>query len=252
MKKKTFLAVGLALLLLATILTGCTVGAAAQGQLPSTIDVNMNSQQTGIWVSGQGKVTVTPDVAILNLGISAQAASVAQAQSQAAGAMDKVMTALTNNGVAKKDIQAQSFSIQQVTRYDKNKEQEVIIGYRVTNMVTAKIRALDKAGSIIDAVAASGGDLTRINGISFSIDDPKTYQDEARQKAMNDAKAKAEQIASLAGVNLGKPTYISESFYSPTPSPVYRADSGAPAPTTPISPGQMDITLTVQVTYAIQ
>ena len=252
MKKKTFLAVGLALLLLAAILTGCTVGAAAQGQLPATIDVNMNSQQTGIWVSGQGKVAVTPDVAILNLGISAQAASVAQAQSQAAGAMDKVMTALTNNGVAKKDIQTQSFSIQQVTRYDKNKEQEVVVVYRVTNMVTAKIRALDKAGSIIDAVAAAGGDLTRINGISFSIDDPKAYQDEARQKAMNDAKAKAEQIASLAGVNLGKPTYISESFYSPIPTPVYRADSGAPVPTTPISPGQMDITLTVQVTYAIQ
>ena len=129
-----------------------------------------------------------------------------------------------------------------------------MIGYRVTNTVTASIRDIEKAGTVIDAVALAGGDLTRINSIYFSIDDPTPYQKEARDEAMNDAKNKAEQLASLSGVKLGKPTYISENFYAPS---IYRYDvpmkeaGMSSAPSTIISPGEMDITLNVQVTYAI-
>ena len=169
--------------------------------------------------------------------------------------MDRVMKALKDNGVADKDIQTQYFNIQKVTRWDKDLEREVVIGYRVTNMVTAKIRELDKTGTIIDAVAVAGGDLTRIDGIGFSVDDPSVYQEEARQKAMADAKAKAEQMAEVAGVKLGKPTYISESSY--IPSPVMRQDvfkeaaAGAPMVETSISPGEMEISVNVQIVYAI-
>ena len=134
------------------------------------------------------------------------------------------------------------------------KQQEIVIGYRVTNMVTAKIRDVGKAGTVIDAVAAAGGDLTRINSIGFTVDDPSTYYEEARQKAVADADAKAKQLADLAGVKLGKPTYISESSYMP--GPIYRQDlvakaAAAPAVTTPISPGEMEITMNVQLAYAI-
>jgi uncharacterized protein YggE len=236
-KKYWLAAIGL-VLVLAVSLAGCT----------NIETAGSNSQQQGIWVTGEGKVSVIPDIATLSLGVSAQAASVAEAQSQAAEAMNSVMTALSDNGVAEKDIQTQRFSIDQVTRWDDKNQQEVVIGYRVTNMVTAKIREIDKAGAIIDAVAAAGGDLTRINSISFSVDDPTPYYKEAREKAMADAKAKAEQLAKLAGVGLGKPTYISEG----TVSPVYfRAiEAAAPAPT-PISPGELELTLTVQVAYDI-
>jgi uncharacterized protein YggE len=240
MKKYWLAAIGLVLLLAVVSLSGCA----------TTIrTIDSNSQQKGIWVSGEGKVTVTPDIATLNLGITAQAVSVAEAQSQAAEAMNRVMTALTDNGVAKKDIQTQHFSIDQVTRWDEKNQQEVVVGYRVTNMVTAKIREIDKAGSIIDAVATAGGDLTRINGISFSVDDPSPYYKEARQKAMADAKAKGEQLAELSGVKLGKPTYISEGTIYPTPT-AYKEAAGAPAPT-PISPGELELTLNVQVVYDI-
>jgi uncharacterized protein YggE len=99
-------------------------------------------------------------------------------------------------------------------------------------------------------VAAAGGDLTRINSIAFSIDDPTPYSKQARDKAMADAKAKANQLASLGGVNLGKPTYISESVYYPIYTSGAKADV-APAPTTPISPGEMKITIDVQVVYAL-
>jgi len=248
MKKHWLVAVSLVLMLAVVGFSGCSAG-------PTTIGtVDINSQQTGIWVNGEGKVTVTPDIATLSLGIEAQAATVAEAQAQAAVAMAAVRTALTENGVADKDIQTQYFNIYQVTRWDDNKNEEIVIGYRVTNMVTAKIRDIEQAGPVIDAVAAAGGDYTRINNISFSVDDPTPYYEQARQKAITDAKAKAGQLADLAGVNLGKPTYISEgTIYPPV---VYRdvgmeAMAPVPAPTTPISPGEIELSLTVQVAYAI-
>jgi len=247
MKKFWLVAVSLVLALAVVGFSGCTGG-------PTTIGtVDINSQQSGIWVSGTGKVTVTPDIAILSLGIEAQAATVAEAQAQAATAMDAVMAALTDNGVAKKDIKTQYFSIYQVTRWDDYKDEPVVVGYRVSNMVTAKIRDVEQAGPVIDAVAAAGGDYTRINNISFSVDDPTPYYEEARQEAVADARAKAEQLASLAGIGLGKPTYISEGTIYP---PVVYRDAGMmavpeAAPSTPISPGEIELTLTVQVAYAI-
>ncbi|NQT30856.1 MAG: SIMPL domain-containing protein [Deltaproteobacteria bacterium] len=246
MKKFWLVAVSLVLMLAVVGFSGCTGG-------PTTIGtVDINSQQSGIWVSGTGKVAVTPDIATLSLGIEAQADTVAEAQAQAATAMEALMTALTDSGVAEKDIQTRHFSIYQVTRWDDYKDEQVVTGYRVTNMVTAKIRDIEQAGPVIDAVAAASGDYTRINNISFSVEDPTAYYEEARQVAMTDAKSKAGQLADLAGVNLGKPTYISEGNIS---SPVVYRDAGmemmAPAPTTPISPGEIELTLTVQVAYAI-
>ncbi len=251
-KKNWLLAISLVLVLAIVGLAGCGTNTGSLEGLPSDLRVSLNNQQEGVWVSGRGEVMAVPDIAILRLGVEVQAASVATAQSQATEAMDEVMAALTDNGVAKKDIQTQYFSIRQVTKWDRDKEEEIVVGYRVTNMVTAKIREIDKAGTVIDAVAAAGGDLTRIDSIGFSVDDPSAYYEEAREEAMADAKAKAEQLAELADAKLGKATYISES--SQAPPPIYRQDiyeEAVPAATTPISPGEMEISLTVQVAYAL-
>jgi len=102
---------------------------------------------------------------------------------------------------------------------------------------------------------AAGGDYTRVNGISFSVENPEQYYTQVRDLAMKDAKAKADQIAALAGVTLGKPTYVSDNSYIPTSYPVaYKMDAaGSGAGTiTPISAGDTEITLSVQVTYSIQ
>jgi uncharacterized protein YggE len=254
MKKTWLLATGLVLALALVGLVGCDSGGTSGVELTDGLKISLDSQQEGIWISGRGEVTAAPDIAILRLGISAQRASVAEAQSEAATAMDRVRTSLSQSGVASKDIQTQQFSIQQVTKWDQDKQEQIVIGYRVDNIVVAKIREIEKTGSIIDAVAVAGGDYTRVDSISFSIDDPSSYQKEARDKAMADAKAKAEQLANLSGVKLGKPTYITESTY--IPSPIYRQDmiakvEAAPAVETSISPGEMEITLDVQVAYAI-
>jgi uncharacterized protein YggE len=250
-RRKYLLAIGLAITLALVGLVGCTSEGTSGIESPSGLRINLGNQQEGIWVNGHGEVDAAPDIAILQLGISAQRASVAEAQAEAATAMDKVMTALRDGGVANKDIQTQHFSIQQVTRWDQDRQQETVIGYRVTNIVMAKIREITKTGSVIDSVAEVGGDLTRIDNISFSIDDPSEYRKEARDKAMADAKAKAEQLANLSGVRLGKPTYISESIYYPVYAPGVKVAEAAPVPVTPISPGELKISLDIQVAYTI-
>jgi len=303
MKTKLVTALGLVILIaaLAFALVGRnTIGGVAASQQLIT-SYNASSQQ-GIWVSGEGEVTVTPDIAILNLGISAQASTVADAQSQAAAAMNKVMSALTSNGVDQKDIQTQYFSIQQVTPYptpiplpyetpsgsasgnsSANPTPTPYLppetgnvsasgnlssggalpimpirppiqptGFEVTNMVTVKIRAIDNAGAIIDAAVEAGGDNIRIDGVTFSVDQPDQYYVQARQLAMNDAKAKASQLAQLAGVTLGKATYISETSTPIVYPEVFNAQGATSSATTPINPGQTDITVDVQVAYAIQ
>lgn len=260
----TLAAIALLIAVIAISTAACNVGVSPPSRLPSLSgSIVFGQQNTGIWVNGEGKVAVTPDVAILSVGIESQEASVTTAQEKAATAMNAVISQLRKSGIAEKDIRTTSFSIIRVTRFDEPKQQEITIGYRVTNMVTAKIRTLVqesfpldyKAGRIIDAVAQAGGDLTRINSISFTVDDPTAFEREARQKAMADAEAKAKQLANLSGVKLGKPIYINESggfiplrqefFPVPAPSPAFGA-----APT-PILPGEQEIRLNVQVVYEI-
>jgi len=254
MRKVWLVAVGVVVLLTAVVVSGCGTEGARLTTDNGELKLSLNNQQEGIWVSGEGRVVAVPDVAILRLGIEAQEVTVAEAQEQAREAMDRVMKALENEGVAEKDIQTQYFNINRVTRWDSQEEKEVIIGYRVTNVVTAKVRDVAKAGDVIDAVAIAGGDYTRIDSIGFTVDDPSEYQKEAREQAVADAEAKAKQLAEAAGVKLGRPLYITESSY--IPGPIYRQDmiakaEGAPAVETPISPGEMEITLNVQISYEI-
>ncbi|MEA3442907.1 MAG: SIMPL domain-containing protein [Chloroflexota bacterium] len=244
--KRTWLLIPCLVLVLALGAVGCAPGAGQQViSIPS-------QQSTGIWVTGQGEVIVVPDIAKLSLGIEARADTVAEAQSQAISAMDEVMLALKDNGVDKKDIQTQRYSIYPITKWVEDGEEE-ILGYRVTNIVVAKIREVEKAGVIIDAVAKAGGDYTRIQGISFTVDNPTPYYKEARAKAVEDAQNKAKQLASVSGVELGKPTYISEgTVYPPALTrDLYKNAAPVPAPETPVSPGELKVTLNVQIVYAI-
>ena len=264
MQKRRLLPIslGLASILIAGVLYGCapdSTGNTNPAAEPASASVILNNQMEGIWVSGTGEVTVTPDIANLRLGIEAQEASVAEAQTKASEAMAKVMAALTDNQVAEEDIQTQYFRIRERTRWNPESEEEIVVGYEVSNMVVAKVRDIDKIGTIIGSVVEAGGDLIRIDSIGFSVDDPSVYYEEAREKAMADAEARAEHLAELAGVTLGKPTYISEGVQTPVYRDVYYEFPGgmappapAPAPAPPsISPGELEVSLTVQVAYSI-
>jgi uncharacterized protein len=260
MKKIWLGLAGVVVVIMAVVgLAGCNGSGALAGDV-SGININLNPQQQGLWVSGEGKVTAVPDLAIINLGIESQEVTVAEAQAKASEAMDKVMQALKDQGIDEKDIQTLYFTIDRVTKWVETvpgEGKEEVIGYRVTNTVTAKLRQVGKAGAVIDAVVAAGGDLTRVNNIGFTVDDPQPYYEQARVKAVEYARAKAQQLADKSGVELGKVTYLTENSYFP--GPIYRnyamGDIAVPAPVpaieTSISAGQLEITTNVQIAYEI-
>ena len=254
MKKLLLLLISsLVLGFIAVSMVGCDFVAPPATKTSVSSGPIFSQQSTGIWVTGEGKVSVVPDVAILSLGIEAQADTVAEAQSRAAAAMGTVVAELDNYGIARKDIETRHFTIYPVRRWVEDKE--ILLGYRVNNMVTVKVRRVADSGAVIDAAAGAGGDYIRINSINFTVDDPSAYHEEARKKAMADAEAKAKQLADSAGVKLDTPTYINESGGSiPVPSDYYKGVPeaiSAPAPT-PITPGETEIRLTVQVVYSIK
>ncbi len=133
--------------------------------------------------------------------------------------------------------------------------EQVIIGYQVSNQLVVRLRDLDSAGSVIDEVTAAGGDLIRFQGINFTIDDTEALQDQARAAAIGDLMDKANQVASLTGVELGKLIHISETGGQPRvafDSMERVSFASAKAAPTPIMAGELEVTVTVQALYAIQ
>ena len=214
------------------------------------------SQQAGIWVSGLGTVTLEPDIAFITLGVEAKATTVKQANAQAATAMDAIFAVLRARGVEDKDIRTTYYNIQPQYQYPRD-ESPKLVGYTVTNQVSVKLRDLDSIGEVIDEVATAGGDNTRINGISFTIDDDSEARVQARELAVKDAIAKAEQFAALTGVTLGNLMYISESgggVYTERALKIdvaYAPEAGV-APPTPISGGELDVRISVQAVFGIE
>ncbi len=230
-------------------------------QYPGFVASQTGSSQRGIWVTGLGKVMVEPDLALLNLGIESRAKTVAEANAKAASAMNAIIDALKAHGVAEKDIQTQYFNIRPQYEYTEVSEggirtrRQVLVGYTVSNNVAAKIRDLTSIGTVIDDVATAGGDLTRINGISFTVEDTTPLMIQARELAVKDAMAKAQQFADLTGVTLGRLVYIAESGGG---TPIVKDFAAramevipAPAAPTPISGGELEIQLTVQAVFDI-
>jgi len=216
----------------------------------------------GIRVSGTGTVSVEPDVAILQVGVEVFAGKVSTARSEASKAMDSVVSVLKKEGVEENDIQTTRFNIyprydyEEVTINGKRIGTQVLTGYTVNNTVKAKIYEIDKVGEIIDKGADAGGDYARINGVDFTVDDLTPYQTEIRKMAVEDAVGKAQEYALLTNVELGPVIELNEMTSGSVHSP-YEADYGmrmmaAAPPTTSISAGQLEISLTVNTLFAIK
>ncbi len=205
----------------------------------------------GMSVAGLGTAAAAPDIASLSVGVSSLADTARAAREDAATRVTDLIASLKDNGIADEDFHTSQFSIDPEIDYRTNGDQ-VIRGYRVTSMLAVKVRELDRVGEVIDDAVEAVGDPIRVSGVTFSIEDMAALQGEARAMAVADAKAKAEELAGLTGVTLGKPLAISESSVGGQP-PVFfdlRAAQSADVET-PISPGQLEITVTVQITYAI-
>lgn len=212
----------------------------------------------GMYVSGYGTVSGTPDIAVISMGVESVEDTAAAARANAATAMAAVMAALAEANVAEEDIQTRYFSIS--PRY-RNVQQAggdweyVLTGYAVSNQATVKIRDLDSAGAVIDAVTAAAGDLIRVHGIDFGIEDAEELEEAALEAAIADMARKAELMAEASGVELGRLVYLSEIDY-PQAQLVniersVALDEGGGYGLTGISAGELDVTARVQGVYLI-
>jgi uncharacterized protein YggE len=240
-------------LIIGMALVPLTLVAAVCGSETTRIE-NNGEAQTGITVTGEGRVQGAPDVAMVQLGVSTLRPTVAEARQQAATSLEAILNSVQTNGVDDDDIQTQQLYIQ--PEYDYRNNEMILRGFRVENTLSVKIRDIDTTSAVIDDAVAAGGDDTRLQGISFTIDDPTELQKQAREQAVANARAKADTLASAGGISVGDPIIINEgTSYTPPIPYAAGAESAADrqaAPDTPIEPGQLEVVVHVTVTWTIE
>lgn len=220
------------------------------GPIPFSVNSVTTTKSDTFQVSGEGKVSAIPDVAIVNAGISVNGTTVKLAQDQMNTVINKVSEAIKKLGVDSKDIKTTNYNINPDYDYFGNTQR--IKGYSASTNLSIKVRAVDKANDVIDQATANGAN--QIGGISFDIDDKTKLENEARQKAVAVAKSKAENAAKIAGFKLGRIINYSENQSGyPGPIPMMaRVDMKAQGSSTEVQPGSTDITVTVTLSYGIQ
>ena len=243
MKRYNHWSLAISTLLILT-LTACDVNIASEVLSSSAVDRTIH-------VIGSGSVTGEPDIATLDLGVSVEKKTVAEAREEAASAMTALINSLKANDVAEKDIKTENFSI--YPQYDYTDDGRILRGYMVNNTVRVKVRELETLSEVIDGAAVAGGNSIVINSIQFMIDDTAPLQTEARGLAVKDAEAKAQTLAKASGVRLGEPITITEStYFEGPPVPYARTVEAAFDTSTPIAPGELTVTVNVTVVYEIE
>lgn len=221
--------------------------AVAAAQTPST-----GVPPRTITVVGEGKVKVKPDIAQAGIGVEIINSDVKQASNEASAVMQKILDTLKAQGVADNDIQTSYFNIWVERPYAADTNQPAQTIYHVSNTVNVTIRDLNKVTTTLGAAIEAGANT--INSVTFDIASPTELQGQARQKAVDNAKAKAQELAGLNGVTLGDVVTVSEVVQGPVPlfSSANYAQGVGGGGAGPISPGEIEVTVQLQISYAIQ
>lgn len=201
-------------------------------------------------VNGEGRVMVRPDVAIALAGVEATGKTLAPTVAEASAKMRRMLDALAKAGVAEKDVQTTRHDVQVERPWVDGKPRE-ITGYTVVDEVRVTVRDLAKLGQILERVVAAGSNSLR--GLTFERDDPAPERQQALARAVVAARGKAEAMAKAAGVALGEVVAIDESGGAP-PIPLvkYRAEAMVASDGAPVTPGELEISASVSVTFAIR
>jgi uncharacterized protein YggE len=210
------------------------------------------TQRTDIGVSGTGKVSVAPDTAIASIGVEITAPTLAEATQEASTRMTAVIDAIKAQGVAATDIQTTSYNVFPITSQPEEGQTSTITAYRVSNIVTVKIRDIGNVGGVLDAALTAGANS--VNSVFFTVNDPSEAMDQARTLAVQDAMAKAGTLAAAAGVQVGP--IISISDLTGGVQPLYRTAEYAAVPAAmggagPVETGQTEIQVTVEMHFEI-
>jgi len=233
----------------------------SSGGFGQAFNSSVGAGNSGIWVTGQGTIEIPADVAQVSIGVESRETTVSAARQKAANVMEKVLDAIKENGVSEDDIVTTNLNIYPQTIWVEVSDslgrhsEPRITGYTVSNTVQVTVRDIDNLSPVVDTAATAGGDLIRINSIQFTVDDSSAYGELIRQHAVADALAKADVYARAMGVTLGQLVYLTEISSSVPMS------YGAPVAemavmdrafkSTPISSGDVNLSVTVQAVFAI-
>lgn len=205
-----------------------------------------------VTVSASGDVSAEPDEATIATGVSSEAKTARDALSKNSEAMKKVIAELKDKGIDAKDIQTTQFNIEPVYVYPKEGQPPVLNAYRAHNMVSVKVRNLDKLGEVLDQLVTAGSN--QMNGITFDVSKAETLKDEARKEAMANALRRAKLYAQAAGADVGEIVQISEDTVHHGPQPVVFAKRAmaAEAQSAPVERGSVDLEARVTATWKLK
>lgn len=201
-----------------------------------------------ITVAGEGRIAAKPDLAVTTLGVDVYATTLAEAIGSAGHTMSRVLQTLRAAGLQDADLRTTRYSVQVERAYDQKTGRPAdATGYRVVNMVVARIHDLTRVGTVLDEAVAAGAN--NVIGVTFTVADSRVLGDQARAEAVADARARAEQIAHVAGVELGPLVQISEGGLRPHVPTMEARALTTMADSVPIEGGELEITAHVQATY---
>ncbi len=214
-------------------------------------DEQVSTSGRVITVTGQGKVQVQPDIATVGLGVQTEADTAEDALDENNVRMQDLISTTLESGVAEEDIQTQVLRLQPIYEQPSGDQQQpTLTGYRATNTVQITVRDLANLGVVLDGAVEAGGNT--IDSIQFELSDPEEAARQAREAAMNDATAKAEQLTSLAGAQLGEVLTIDEQGSSPPPV-IFAEPAASPSESAvPVQAGSQTVEANVSVSWQIR
>lgn len=207
-----------------------------------------HARTSTVTVAGTGTVSATPDMAEITTGVVTQAPTAAQALAANSEAMERLLQALGALGIVTRDIQTTNISVSPLRRQGRDGQPPEITGYEVTNQVRVNVRDLSRLGRVLDQQVGQGANL--VSGIRFEQQEPQPLIDEARRRAMADARRKAELYAATSSLTVGRVLAVQEAgAVSPRPAMVPRTTISAAVP---VAPGEQEIQATVTVTFILE
>jgi hypothetical protein len=239
----------LVLPLAAVVAGGYLIGTVHEPRTAAAASASDPAQQ-GVVVSGLGKVSGTPDVLRVQLGVEVRRADVSTALRDANAVQNRVRAAVRADGVDSKDMQTSDVSL-----FPSYTSKGAPNGYTVNQGLTVKLRNLARAGETIGDAVVAGGDAARVQGVTFALEDNAALLEQARDAAYGDARKKAERYAKLSGRDLGQVELVSEQLPTADAPIAFgaaasAADAGGSA--VPVDPGQSQVSVSVTVRWSLR
>lgn len=216
--------------------------------LPARAETPPLSAIPQISVTGEGQVEAAPDLATIMLGVTTEAKGAAEALAANSAAMAAVVENLKAAGIAPRDIQTTGLALNPVWESYRSDGRQRIDRFQATNGVTVRVRTIERTGAVLDAAVKDGANT--LNGLSFGVAEPRPLMDEARARAVADARRRAELLATAAGVRLGRVLTIAEAGGGGAPVPMFRAEA-AMSEAPPVEGGELAIRAMVTVTWEL-